>query len=53
MGMYEGVFTGGSSTAITQWTPENEGLYLIETFMWDENDVAISNVGPIMLVVVS
>ena len=35
-----------------EWTPENKGLYFIETFVWDPAGVPLASKGPISLVLV-
>ena len=35
-----------------EWTPQNEGLYFIETFVWDPVGVPLASKGPISLVLV-
>jgi len=32
------------------WIPEHDGLYFIETYLWDDKNTAISSPGPITLV---
>lgn len=51
IGQAEGSFqTSSQQIPKIKWTPQNEGLFFIETFVWDENDVAIASQGPITLV---
>lgn len=54
LGKHEDVFLGAEkkNPSIT-WTPEEKGMYFIETFVWDENAVPIANKGPVLLVVVT
>jgi len=43
LGMTEGEFDSGApQTAKVTWTPEHEGGYFIETFVWDDNAVALA-----------
>lgn len=35
------------------WTPENSGLFFIEIFIWDRNNIPIADQGPIVLVIVN
>ena len=50
--VYEGVFDGTAQSPSVVWTPEEPGLFIIETFVWDENNIPITNNGPIALFVV-
>ncbi len=52
LGVHEGVFDGTAQSPSVDWTPEEPGLFLIETFLWDENNVPITDNGPIALFVV-
>ena len=54
IGKYEGRFIGtGSQSQIVDWVPEKEGLYFIETFVWDRNNAPIAERGPIALILVN
>ncbi len=53
LGVYDGVFDGTAQSPNVDWTPEEPGLFLIETFVWDENNIPITNNGPIALFVVT
>jgi hypothetical protein len=44
--------TGSQSVSI-DWIPEKKGLFFIETFVWDRNNVPIADKGPIVLLVVN
>ncbi|MCH8833960.1 MAG: hypothetical protein IIA81_06720 [Thaumarchaeota archaeon] len=51
IGKFEGTFQfTGTQSPLVEWTPQNEGLYIIETFVWDPNAVPLASKGPIMLV---
>ncbi len=50
---FDGRFHGtGQETQIVDWIPENPGLFIIETFVWDRNNVPIANQGPFALILV-
>ena len=34
------------------WIPQNDGLYFVETFVWDPNNIALASKGPISLILV-
>lgn len=54
IGKSDGRFIGGGSQSITiDWIPEQSGVYFIETFVWDRDNVPIANKGPIVLLVVN
>ena len=54
IGKAEGAFeTGGTRIPVVEWTPEREGLYFIETFVWDPNAVPLASKGPISLILVN
>ncbi len=53
IGKYDGRFIGtGKETQSVDWIPENPGLFYIETFVWDRNNVPIAEQGPFILVIV-
>lgn len=53
IGKYDGRYIGaGSQFQSIDWIPENDGLFFIETFVWDRNNIPIADQGPIVLVVV-
>ena len=53
VGKYDGRFIGtGQETQTIDWIPEKTGLYFIETFVWDRNNVPIAEQGPFVLVLV-
>ena len=44
LGVTEGAFNSTSlQTPHVTWTPENEGGFFIETFVWDQNGVALAS----------
>ena len=54
IGKFDGRFIGnGQETQTVDWIPEKTGLYFIETFVWDRNNVPISEQGPFVLIVVN
>ena len=53
IGKYDGRYIGaGSQFQSVDWIPENNGLFFIETFVWDRNHIPIADQGPIMLIIV-
>ncbi len=54
IGKFDGRFIGtGQETQIIDWIPEKTGLYFIETFVWDRNNIPIAEQGPFVLVLVN
>ena len=54
IGKFDGRFIGtGQETQIIDWIPEKTGLYFIETFVWDRNNIPIAEQGPFVLVIVN
>lgn len=54
IGKYDGRFIGtGLQSQTIDWIPEKEGLYFIETFVWDRNNNPISERGPVIIVLVN
>ena len=54
VGKFDGRFIGtGQETQTIDWIPEKTGLYYIETFVWDRNNVPIADQGPIVLIIVN
>jgi len=54
LGKFDGRFIGqGSQSVSIDWIPENPGIFFIETFVWDRNNVPIADKGPIVLLVVN
>lgn len=53
IGKFDGRFIGtGKEIQSVDWIPENPGLFYIETFVWDRNNVPIAEQGPFVLVIV-
>lgn len=50
--VYEGTFDDTTQSPSVMWTPDEPGLFIIETFVWDENNIPVTNNGPIALFVV-
>ena len=54
LGKSDGRFIGtGSQSTTIDWIPENSGVFFIETFVWDRNNIPIANKGPIVVIVVN
>jgi len=54
VGKYNGRFIGdGLETQIVDWIPQQQGLFYIETFVWDRNNIPIAEQGPIVLIIVN
>ncbi len=54
IGKAEGSFnSNGEQLTMVQWTPQQDGLYFIETFVWDPNSIPLASKGPISLVLVN
>ena len=54
IGSFDGRFIGtGQATQTIDWIPEKPGLYFIETFVWDRNNIPIAEQGPFVLVMVN
>jgi hypothetical protein len=54
IGKFDGRFIGtGLETQSIDWIPEKKGLFFIETFVWDKNNVPIAEQGPFVLVIVN
>jgi len=54
IGKFDGQFIGTESEFQTiDWIPENKGLFYIETFVWDRNNIPIAERGPIVLIPVN
>jgi len=53
IGKFDGRFIGtGLETQNIDWIPNQTGLFYIETFIWDRNNVPIAEQGPFVLVIV-
>ena len=51
IGMAEGAFVGPTKQfPKVSWTPEHDGLFYIETYVWDDTNRAIASPGPIALI---
>ncbi|MCV0401968.1 MAG: hypothetical protein K5777_08370 [Nitrosopumilus sp.] len=54
VGKYDGRFIGtGQETQSIDWIPEKSGLFFIETFVWDRNNIPLAEQGPFVLIVVN
>lgn len=54
VGEFHGRFIGsGQETQTIDWIPERAGLFFIETFVWDRDNVPIAEQGPFVLIVVN
>jgi len=54
IGKFDGRFIGtGLESQTIDWIPENKGLFFIETFVWDRNNVPIAEQGPFVLIIVN
>ena len=54
IGKYDGKFLGnGIKLQSINWIPESEGLFFIETYIWDENNVPLANPGPFVQILVN
>jgi hypothetical protein len=53
IGKAEGIFdTASTQNPFVEWTPDNPGLYFVETFVWEPNGIALASQGPISLILV-
>ncbi len=51
IGKYDGRFIGtGTQYQTIDWVPEKGGLFFIETFVWDRNNIPLSEQGPFILI---
>ena len=54
LGKYDGRFVDdGIQYQIIDWIPEKKGLFFVETFVWDRNNVPMAEQGPFVLIVVN
>ncbi len=54
IGKFDGQFIGtGTESQTIDWTPEKKGLFFIETFVWDRNNVPIADQGPFVIILVN
>lgn len=50
----DGRFIGSGSQSVSiDWMPKNSGIFFIETFVWDRNNVPIADEGQVVLIVVN
>lgn len=53
IGTHKGQFVNQDKHILhTNWVPQNPGLYIAETFVWDEDNVPLAARGPVLLVLV-
>jgi len=51
IGMAQGTFVGATKQfPKVSWTPQHDGLFYIETYIWDNTNRAIASPGPITLI---
>ncbi len=51
IGKSDGRFIGtGTQSQSIDWIPEKNGLFFIETFVWDRNNIPIADPGPFVLI---
>ena len=54
IGKFDGRFIGtGTESQSIDWIPEKKGLFFIETFVWDRNNVPLAEQGPFVLIIVN
>ena len=54
LGSSDGRFDGpGGQSPSVEWTPGVEGLYFVETFVWDRDNAPLASKGPVVLVLIS
>ena len=54
LGKSDGRFIGTGSQSVTiDWIPENSGVFFIETFVWDKNNIPIAAKGPVVVIIVN
>ncbi|QLH07543.1 hypothetical protein [Nitrosopumilus ureiphilus] len=54
IGKFDGRFIGnGPQSQSIDWIPEKKGLFFIETFVWDRNNIPISEQGPFVLILIN
>ena len=54
IGKFDGRFIGnGLELQSIDWIPEKKGLFFIETFVWDRNNVPLGAQGPFVLILVN
>jgi len=53
LGKAEGSFSSaGQKIPSVEWTPQDDGLYFVETFVWDPVSLPLASKGPISLILV-
>jgi hypothetical protein len=53
IGKYDGRYLKeGSQIQSIDWIPEKEGLFFIETFVWDRSNIPIADHGPVAIIMV-
>jgi len=53
IGKFDGRFVGtGQETQTIDWIPEKSGLFYIETFVWDRDNIPLAEQGPFVLIIV-
>ena len=51
IGKYDGRFIGvGLDSQVIDWVPKEKGAFFIETFVWDRNNIPISERGPFVII---
>ena len=54
VGKFDGRFVdSGIETQTIDWIPQRSGLFFIETFVWDRNNIPIAEQGPVVLIFVN
>jgi hypothetical protein len=54
LGKYDGKYIGADKQfPSVEWIPEHGGLFFIETFVWDRDNIPLADRGPVALVVVN
>jgi hypothetical protein len=54
IGQFNGQFIGiDTEFPSIDWIPEKKGIFFIETFVWDKNNIPISEQGPFVLILVN
>jgi len=54
IGKFDGRFIGtGPESQSIDWIPEKKGLFFIETFVWDRNNIPLAEQGPVVLIIVN
>jgi len=53
IGKYTGrIIESGTQFQSIDWIPEHDGIFYIETFVWDRSNIPIADPGPITLIVI-